>query len=38
MATSKLSKLNYPKGFWGYLYGEERECDNFIQSLFKKDE
>lgn len=38
MVTSKLSKINYPKSLLGYLYGEKRKCDNFIQSLFKKDE
>lgn len=38
MVTSSLSKIKYPKSLLGYLYGENRKCDNFIQSLFKKDE
>ncbi|MEQ5392108.1 hypothetical protein ABN236_08500 [Proteus sp. fly-1013] len=36
IVTSSLSKINYPDSLFGYLYGEKRKCDNFIQSLFKK--
>ncbi|WP_311752178.1 hypothetical protein [Proteus columbae] len=36
MVTSKLSKINYPESWLGYLYGEKSKCNNFIQSLFKK--
>lgn len=38
MVTSKLSKIKYPRNLLGYLYGENRKLDNFIQSLFKKNE
>ncbi|WP_109420100.1 hypothetical protein [Proteus terrae] len=38
IVTSNLSKINYPDSLLGYLYGEKRKCDNFIQSLFKNDE
>lgn len=38
MVTSKLSKIKYPGNLLGYLYGENRKLDNFIQSLFKKNE
>ncbi len=36
MVISKLSKINYPESWLGYLYGEKSKCNNFIQSLFKK--
>ncbi|WP_368887853.1 hypothetical protein [Proteus columbae] len=38
MVTSRLSKINYPESLLGYLYGEKSKCNNFIQSLFKKDD
>lgn len=38
MVTSKLSKINYPESLLGYLYGEKSKCNNYIQSLFKKDD
>ncbi len=38
MVTSKLSEINYPESLLGYLYGEKSKCNNFKQSLFKKDE
>ncbi|MEQ4924961.1 hypothetical protein [Proteus hauseri] len=38
IATSRLSKMNNPKGFISYLYGERNMWKNFKESLFKKDE
>lgn len=36
IATSKLSKMNNPKGFISYLYGERDMWRKFKESLFEK--